>query len=266
MKDVDSFLWIGKARQAFGVSGKGLAVATLDTGLNAAHVDFAGRVLPGRNFTDDGGGDPHNTTDGNGNGTSVGGIIAASGDHRGVAPEARIAPLKVLRNNGSGNFDWLDQALGWVLENHAENDISTVYLALGDSGNYTSDDSFAKRSLAKKIGALRQARVTVVAPAGNDYSRGNGQQGMSYPAILRDTISVGAVYTAEAGPFTYVGAAKAFSTPRRSDRTLLPTAAPNGQPGQPHDDLCAGRSHRLGGHQRAPCPSRSNRAPPWQGR
>jgi subtilisin family serine protease len=55
----------GDARNQFRVSGAGLAVAVLDTGINPRHVDFAGRIVAEQNFTSDNGGDVGDATDGN---------------------------------------------------------------------------------------------------------------------------------------------------------------------------------------------------------
>jgi subtilisin family serine protease len=209
--EVDEFVRASQARQRFKVTGKGLCAAVLDTGLNTQHVDFAGRIATVRNFTPDDGGDPNNVTDGNGHGTNVAGIVLAGADHIGMAPGANLAALKVLRNNGGGSFAWVDQALDWVLQNHGAHRISAVCMSLGDGGNYLDDAPFSGRALAQKISALRQAKVAVVVAAGNDYFRHNSQQGMGYPAIVRDTVSVGAVYDAEEGSFSY-GGARANST------------------------------------------------------
>ncbi len=210
--EVDEFVRASQARQRFKVSGKGLCAAVLDTGLNTQHVDFAGRIVALRNFTPDNNSDPNNVTDGNGHGTNVAGIVLAGGEHIGMAPEAGVVPLKVLRNNGGGSFAWVDQALDWVLQHHATHTIGAVCMSLGDGGNYLSDAPFASDPLAQKIAALRQARVAVVVAAGNDYFRHESKQGMGYPAIIRQTISVGAVYDAESGAFSYRSGAKAFST------------------------------------------------------
>lgn len=211
LPQVDSFLWVSQARRAFGVSGAGLAAAVLDTGLNVSHVDFAGRVPAQRNFTRDNGGNPDNAADGNGHGTNVAGIIAADGDHKGIAPGAQIIPLKVLGDTGGGSFAWVDSALQWVLDNHQAFNISVACLSLGDGGNYLSDD-FGANSLRDRIQALRAARVAVVIAAGNDYHKHGSQQGMGFPAILRECISVGAVYDAAEGGFSYRSGAQAFST------------------------------------------------------
>jgi subtilisin family serine protease len=210
--EVDEFVRASQARQLFKVTGKGLCAAVLDTGLNTQHVDFAGRIAAVRNFTPDNHGDANDVSDGNGHGTNVVGIVLAKGDHTGMAPEAEVAALKVLPDHSTGSFDWVAQALDWVLENRAAHNISAVCMSLGDGGNYTSDKPFAGNSLAQKIIALRQAGVAVVVAAGNDYFAHGSQQGMGYPAIIRQTVSVGAVYDAEEGGFQYASGAQAFST------------------------------------------------------
>ena len=212
LPEVDQFIRASQARQLFQVSGKGLCAAVLDTGLNTQHVDFAGRIVATRNFTPDNGGDLEDVTDGNGHGTNVAGIVLAKGDHLGMAPEATVVPIKVLTNSGGGSFAWVADALDWVLQNHAAYAISAVCMSLGDGGNYERDRAFLADPLKHKITALRKARVAVVVAAGNDYYSHNSEQGMGYPAIIRQTVSVGAVYDAEEGGFRYGSGAEAFSS------------------------------------------------------
>jgi subtilisin family serine protease len=210
--EVDEYVRAHQARNLFKVSGKGLCAAVLDTGLNTQHVDFEGRIVARRNFTPDSGGDANDVTDGNGHGTNVAGIVLANGDHIGMAPEATVAPLKVLRDSGRGSFTWVAQALDWVLENHAAHNISAVCMSLGDGANYVDDEPFVASALAKKIVDLREARVAVVVAAGNDYFSHGSKQGMGFPAVVRQTVSVGAVYDAEGGGFGYRSGARSFST------------------------------------------------------
>jgi subtilisin family serine protease len=212
LPQVDDFLWVSRAREAFNVTGRGLTVAVLDTGLNLEHVDFAGRIVAQRNFTSDDSGDPANVSDGNGHGTNVAGIIVADGDHHGVAPGANIVPLKVLTNSGGGQFAWIDQALQWAIDNHKQLNISVICMSLGDGGNYNTDDYFNSDSIRNKIQVLRQERVAVVIASGNDFFPHNSQQGMGYPAIFRECVSVGAVYDAAEGGFSYQSGAVAYST------------------------------------------------------
>ena len=109
------------------MSGARLAAAVLDTGLRTTHVDFRGRVPDQHNWTPDNGGATGNANDGQGHGTNVAGIIAASeappsagapkGEHTGVAPDARVITLTDLTDNGKGNFAWVESALQWVIDN-----------------------------------------------------------------------------------------------------------------------------------------------------
>ncbi|MCB0091719.1 MAG: S8 family serine peptidase, partial [Caldilineaceae bacterium] len=72
LPQVTDFLWVNQARNAFNVTGKGMTVAVLDTGLNTGHIDFTGRVAAQVNFTPDNDGNSADATDGNGHGTNVG--------------------------------------------------------------------------------------------------------------------------------------------------------------------------------------------------
>ena len=215
LEEVDLLTQASRARTDFAVSGAGLTVGVADTGLNMDHVDFAGRIVARRNFTLEDGGDPDIATDRNGHGTNVGGIIAADlGDHRGLAPGAGIVPLKVLDDSGSGSFAFLDNALQWVLDNAAAHGISCVCASLGDGGNYQDDAAANAHPVAQKLIALKAEKIAVCIAAGNDFFTHGSAQGMSFPAILRNCISVGAVYDAFEGPFSYnSGAVAHISAP-----------------------------------------------------
>ena len=127
-----------EARTRFNVTGKGLTVAILDTGLRTTHVDFAGRIVGTKNFTTDNNNKPDDANDGNGHGTNVTGIIAAKGDHIGIAPETGIVSLKIIRNDGSGSFTQITVALQWIIDNYDALKIRAVNMSLGDGGNYVN--------------------------------------------------------------------------------------------------------------------------------
>jgi subtilisin family serine protease len=209
---VDTLVRATKARQTFDVDGTGLAVAVLDTGLRATHVDFVGRVIAQHNVTTDNNGNADDAADGQGHGTNVTGIIAAGGMHMGMAPKVRIVPVKVLSNTGGGSFQGILDGLNWVSNHRVELGITAVCMSLGDGGNYQADDDFSVDELRSAIAGLRALGVAVVVAAGNDYFSHSSQQGMAYPAIFRETISVGAVYDFDEGPFSYASGAEAFST------------------------------------------------------
>ena len=209
--EVDTLIRVIQARSSFLVNGSGLTVAVLDTGLRTTHVDFVGRVRSERNFTADNGGNSDDASDGNGHGTNVGGIIVANGNHVGIAPGASIIPLKVLSNGGGGSFEAVNQALQWVIDNHQTFNITVASMSLGAQTNDTDDAPFQTDATLALIRQLRDLNIPVVVAAGNDYFLFKAE-GMGYPAIFRECISVGAVYDANVGPFSYVSGAQAFTT------------------------------------------------------
>jgi subtilisin family serine protease len=205
-----------EGRSKFSVTGSGLTVAVLDTGLRTTHVDFSGRVPAQHNFTSDNGGNQNDASDGEGHGTNVAGIIAANKLHIGIAPGAQVIPLKVLSDNGRGSWEAIRDALQWVIDKRSTYNITAVCMSLGDGANYTDDSLFSTDEIRSKIQILRNEKVAVVVAAGNDFFTHSSQQGMSYPAILRETVSVGAVYDAREGGFTYnSGASTTESAPDR---------------------------------------------------
>jgi subtilisin family serine protease len=83
-------------------------VAVLDTGIDAAHPAFMGRLIAGRDFVDDDmdpseGGSSLDA--GFGHGTHVSGLVALA------APEAKIMPIRVLDASGRGNVWVLAEAI-----------------------------------------------------------------------------------------------------------------------------------------------------------
>ncbi len=208
---VDVLVKVLGARRDFNVNGAGQTVAVLDTGLRTTHKDFSGRVPAQANFTADNGGRKDDASDGDGHGTNVGGIIVANGPHVGVAPGASIVPLKVLRNDGGGSFEAVEQALDWVLANYAKHGISVVSMSLGAPTNDADDEAYAGDGLQARIRSLQDLDIPVIVAAGNDYFKYQ-QEGMGYPAILRECLSVGAVYDAAEGSFSYGSGATAFSS------------------------------------------------------
>ncbi|HET8756117.1 MAG TPA: S8 family serine peptidase [Solirubrobacteraceae bacterium] len=88
------------------ISGSGVIVAVVDSGIDVTHQDLGGQVASQRNFVDDRG--ATDVTDGTGHGTHVSGTIAAVRDNDtgivGVAPAAKLMALRALGDDGGG-FD-----------------------------------------------------------------------------------------------------------------------------------------------------------------
>lgn len=163
-----------------GLTGEGVDVAVLDTGVDTDHPDLRGKVTAAVDFTTEG-----TTVDGNGHGTHVGSIIAgtgagAAGARQGVAYGARLLSGKVLDSHGTGQDSWLIAGMEWATSHGAE----VVNLSLGRAAR-DGDDSVVQAldALAAETGAL------FVVAAGND---GQTSGSINSPGVAANALTVGA--------------------------------------------------------------------------
>src|SRR3954453_21434888 len=108
-------------------TGSGAVVAVVDTGVLASHEDLQGQLVAGHDFIQDDG----TPQDGNGHGTHVSGIIAAAANNgvgiEGVAPGAKVMPIRVLDNDGSGTSEGVAKGIDYAVAHHAD----VINLSLG---------------------------------------------------------------------------------------------------------------------------------------
>lgn len=165
----------------YSATGAGVKVFVLDTGINASHSEFTGRILPGINYETDAYGriSSSNVTDCNGHGTHVSGTIA--GTVYGVAKQASIVPVRVLDCAGSGYASSLISGLNWVSSQYTPGAKFVVSMSLGFGGAVVS-------SVDAAVAALVAQGVSVVVAAGNETA----DACYSSPADTPSAITVGA--------------------------------------------------------------------------
>lgn len=164
--------------QATGVTGSGVKVAILDTGIDGNHEDL--NVLGGASFIS---GEPDALQDGNGHGTHVAGTVAGLNNTLGVlgvAPAADLYAVKVLDSSGSGSFSGIVQGIEWAVENGMD----VINMSLGASSGSTT--------LQQACDLAYNSGIVVVAAAGNSGTRGK-RNTIGYPAKYASVIAVGAV-------------------------------------------------------------------------
>jgi major intracellular serine protease len=165
--------------------GKGITVAVLDTGCDTDHPDLKDRIIGGRNFTQDDGGNPEIFEDYNGHGTHVAGTIAASLNNNGVAgvaPEANLLILKVLGKDGSGQYEWIINAIRYAIEQKAD----IISMSLGGPTDVKELHDVIKE-------AVLAHHILVVCAAGNEGDGEYRTDEFAYPGSYNEVISVGAV-------------------------------------------------------------------------
>jgi subtilisin family serine protease/glucose/arabinose dehydrogenase len=176
---------------ATGLTGEGVVVAVLDSGIDWDHPDLADSVAYERCFLSQGGcpPEPHVADDDNGHGTNVSGIITSNGTVAplGVAPGARIAAYKVLRDTGLGFFsDWV-AALDDIIANHPEVDLVNMSLQSGAM--------CPAGALRASVDMLRQLGVATFISSGNHGMK----NAFPIPACIASALTVGATYDADVG-------------------------------------------------------------------
>ncbi len=154
-------------------TGAGVTVAVLDSGVDAEHPDLADRVLPGRDYVD---GSTDGRADPVGHGTAVASLIAGAGG-TGLAPEARILPVRVLdEDNRYERSATVAEGVIWAVEQGAQ----VINLSLGSPGR--------SEELSEAIGYAITNDVVVVACAGNASE--DGPDVVWYPAREPGVIAV----------------------------------------------------------------------------
>jgi subtilisin family serine protease len=207
-----------------GLTGKGVTVAVLDTGVDADHPDLAGRVLATRSFIEG-----EEVADRNGHGThvtsTVGGSGAASdGKEKGVAPGAALAVGKVLSDEGSGSESQIIAGMEWAARDVGA-EVVSMSLGSTEASDGTDPMAQAVETLSKETGAL------FVVAAGNT----GAPSSIGSPGAADSALTVGAVDSADqAAYFTSAG-------PRHGDHALKPDLS------APGVEILAARSRLAGG-------------------
>lgn len=169
------------------LTGIGVNIYVVDTGVLASHEQFGGRVFTGIDIPSSDGRAVVSPigSDCDGHGTHVAGL--AAGSTVGVATQATIISVRVLDCAGDGAVADVVKALRWVRAHHRSGTAAVLNLSLGvDLG----DDG---TSIDHELESLINEGIVVVVAAGNGDANANPFDACSIaPANLSRALTVGA--------------------------------------------------------------------------
>jgi subtilisin family serine protease len=211
--------------RGMGITGKGVVVAVLDSGVDTRHPDLRDSLVDQQCFcTTVGGGGccPNGSAkqsgagsaeDDNGHGTNVTGIITSDGRVAplGIAPDAQIVAIKVLDKTGAGTSTNILSGLDYVINNRPEVRVLNISIGLANlfSGACDSAASFTT-AFATAVNTLRGRGALLFASTGNSASSSQ----IAVPACIRNAVAVGAVYKIDTGTISF-GCTDATTGPDR---------------------------------------------------
>lgn len=172
----------------YGLTGKNVSVAVLDTGV-FPHEDLTtpyNRIIKFKDFI----GQKNEPYDDDGHGTHVAGTVAGNGfsskgKYMGIAPDANIIGIKVLRDDGSGSISDVIAGIQWTIDNKNKYNIKIITLSLGTKPR----NKYENDPLCQAVDAAVASGITVTVAAGNS---GPEASTITSPAISPNVITVGA--------------------------------------------------------------------------
>jgi serine protease AprX len=178
------------------VSGKGVGVAVIDSGIATTHPALAGKVAAAVSFVT---GDA-STHDDFGHGTHIAGIIAGADTKvtslykGGIAPNAHLINVRVLGASGAGYTSDVIAGVQWTIANRARYGIKVVNMSLG----HTQVEPCATDPLCIAVEKASAAGLVMVVSAGNSGKNAAGQEvlaSITTPGVAPSAITVAAINT-----------------------------------------------------------------------
>ena len=172
--------------RALGLTGAGVHVAVLDSGIDYRHPDLGGcfgdgcRVTRGFDFVDN----DRNPDDCNGHGTHVAGIIGAKGGITGVAPGVTFGAYRVFGCTGSSDTDTVLAAMERILKDGAD----VLNMSLGPDMDLPFAFQWAQSPVGQAEDRLVKKGIVVVGAIGDRGA--DGLYAVGAPGVASKVIGV----------------------------------------------------------------------------
>lgn len=178
---------------AMGITGTGVVVASLDTGVDVTHPDLANSYRGGANSWFDPNGQHATPADTNGHGTQVMGLIVGDGSfyiRTGMAPGAKWIAAKIFDDANQSTLSGIHLAYQWVLDPDGDPTTDDAPDIVNNSWVLTSTINVCNQEFQPDIALLKTAGIIVTFSGGNF---GPGVDTSVSPANDPAVLSVGGV-------------------------------------------------------------------------
>ena len=159
-------LGVPEVRQSYNLTGDGITVAVLDTGIDAEHPDLAGKVVAWKDWA----GDSEEPKDAHGHGTHCAGTIAGgatSGRAIGVAPDAKLVIGRIFGDNGSATLSGILGAMNWVTDPDGDAETNDAPQLVSNSWGGRQGSMEQEQSMWNLVKTWRSLNIVPVFAAGN---------------------------------------------------------------------------------------------------
>ena len=200
---------------AQGLTGKGVNVCIVDSGIDPLHPDFAhAHIWAWRDFVNS----RPEPYDDRGHGTRMASIIAGSGSLRGMASGVSLIIAKVTDVNGEGRSQDVADGIRFCVDpwGDGRHGADIINLSLGSKARL-----FVESKVYDAVDWATAQGVIVVAAAGNDGLSDDGD--VELPAAVPLAIAVGAVdVDGHRAPFSSIGSNTNRTDPNRKPEVVAP--------------------------------------------
>lgn len=201
-------LGVDKVREAYNLTGKGITVGVLDTGIDAEHPDLKGKVIAWADYA----GDSETPKDAHGHGTHCAGTIAggnAGGKHIGVAPDAKLIIGRIFGDTGSATLSGIIGAMNWMTDPDGNANTNDFPRLISNSWGGRQGSMAKEQAMWNIVQTWRDLNIVPVFAAGNSGPRPKtvGTPG-GYPhsfAVAATDSDDKAAYFSSRGPIVWEG-------------------------------------------------------------
>jgi serine protease AprX len=201
---------------AMGLTGRGVTVCLVDSGIDLLHPDFAHlRLVAWKDFVNL---RPEPYDDG-GHGTAMAGLIAANGSLHGIAPDVSFLVVKVITSAGFGSSTEVADGIRFCLDPFGDGTrgADVISISLG-----SKNPLFVATDVSRAAQLALDRGVFVIASAGNNGLSIDNTD-VEIPANVPLAIAVGAVDSGgRIAPFSSIGADANRTDPNRKPEVVAP--------------------------------------------